>query len=396
MKSKLDEDIVHKETEGILEKKEDSERKGCVHRLKGVVAGFGAVLFYVSSGTCVQLLNRRIPDFELNTIRSSVSLFAYSSYLVMTRKWPVVPRDMLAVTLVYILASFLNSLGYYTAVSLLPAACEVSLQNTITVLAGLVLFSVFWKERITLRKLVCAALCIVGVVMVVQPKFVSLCGTDNTTVFTEELNNVFNATNVSLNHVNYTMDHVTDSTPKGILGELNGSTSFSSFNGSTRGNNNCTKPDSLLGKIVGFIVAIIAGVMLSVCVLITIRNPCITENMLQVLFWTFMMSTVISAVVMFALETPVLPGNVFDTVLVTIIIIIIIIYFIRLSYICRVSFESCYSDANFATCLHNDRIGITLRPYWSVYYVVGKPVMYTLPLVMCLTIHGFIILVCCY
>ena len=113
------------------------------------------------------------------------------------------------------------------------------------------------------------------------------------------------------------MDHVTDSTPKGILGELYGSTSFSSFNGSTRGNNNCTQPDSLLRKIVGFIVAIIAGVMLSVCVLITIRNPGITENILQVLFWTFMMSTFISAMVMLAMETPVLPGNVFDTVMVT-------------------------------------------------------------------------------
>ena len=221
-------------------------------------------------------------------------------------------------TLAYILSSFLNSLGYYTAVSLLPAACEVSLQNTITVLAGLVLFSVFWKERINLWKLVCAALCIVGVVMVVQPKFMNLCSTDNTMVLTEELNNV-NATNVnlSLNHVNYKMDHVTDSTPKGILGELYESTSFSSFNGSTGGNNSCTQPDSLLGKIVGFIVAIIAGVMLSLCVLITIRNPCITENILQVLFLMFMMSTFISAMVMLAMETPVLPSNVFDTVMVT-------------------------------------------------------------------------------
>ena len=106
MKSKIDEDIGHKETEGILEKKEDSERKGCIHRFKGVVAAFGAVMFYVSSGTCVQLLNRRIPDFELNTIRSAVSLLAYSSYLLITGKWPVVPRDMLAVTLAYVLSSF--------------------------------------------------------------------------------------------------------------------------------------------------------------------------------------------------------------------------------------------------------------------------------------------------
>ena len=44
-------------------------------------------------------------------------------------------------------------------------------------------------------------------------------------------------------------------------------------------------------------------------------------------------------------------------------------------------------------CLHNGRIGITLRPYWSVNYVVGKPVTYTLPLAICLTFHGFIILV---
>ena len=161
-----------------------------------------------------------------------------------------------------------------------------------------------------------AALCIVGVVMVVQPKFASFSDIDNTTVLTEELNNV-NATNVSLNHVNYTMDHVTESTPKELLGELYGSTSVSFFNASTRGNNNRIQPDSLLRKIVGFIVAFGAGVMLSVCVLITIRNPGITENILQVLFWTFMMSTVISTVIMFALETPVLPGNVFDAVMVT-------------------------------------------------------------------------------
>ena len=87
MKSKHDEDIVHKETEGILEKKEDSERKECVHRFKGIVTGFGAVIFYVSSGMCVQLLNRWILDFILNTIRSAVSLLAYSSYLLITGKW---------------------------------------------------------------------------------------------------------------------------------------------------------------------------------------------------------------------------------------------------------------------------------------------------------------------
>ena len=60
------------ETDGLLEEKDNLQRTGFFHKFKGVIAAFGAVLFYVSSGTSVQLLNRRIPDFELNTIRSVI------------------------------------------------------------------------------------------------------------------------------------------------------------------------------------------------------------------------------------------------------------------------------------------------------------------------------------
>ena len=66
-----------------------------------------------------------------------------------------------------------------------------------------------------------------------------------------------------------------------------------------------------------------------------------------------------------------------------IIIIIIIIIFIQLSYICHVSFYACYTDANFAILSVQQLKRNHPETYWSVYSVVGKPVYYALPLVIC-------------
>ena len=289
------------ETDGLLEGKDDSQRTGFIHKLKGVIAAFGAVLFYVCSGTSVQLLNRRIPDFELNTIRSAVSLIVYSSYILITRKWPVVPRDMIAATVGYVIASFLTAFCYYAALSLLPAALEVSLQNSTSVIAGLFLFSVFWEEKTNLWKWICAVLCVVGVVMVTQPK-ICIYHSDNTMTLAEQLNNttrILNVTTESLNLVTYMVNPVTETTPDM---DLQGSTSVSLLNGTVAHDIISAaqemRSDRLLGQIAGFILAIVAGVSLSVSVLITKRNSYITENFLQVLFWTFMMSTLVSAAVM--------------------------------------------------------------------------------------------------
>ena len=72
-----------------------------------------------------------------------------------------------------------------------------------------------------------------------------------------------------------------------------------------------------------------------------------------------------------------------------IIIIIIIIFFIQLSYICRVSFNACYTDANFAILSVQQLKRNYPETYWSVYCVVGKPVRYALPLVICHTFPDF-------
>ena len=66
-----------------------------------------------------------------------------------------------------------------------------------------------------------------------------------------------------------------------------------------------------------------------------------------------------------------------------IVLIIIIIFFIQLSYICRVSFNACYTDANFAILSVQQLKRNHPETYWSVYCVVGKPVIFTLSLEIC-------------
>ena len=72
------------ETEGLLieESEEDNEdnkgRKRCLQSLKGVIATFAQVLLFTASATSVQLLERRIPDLELNTFRNAVPAVLYA------------------------------------------------------------------------------------------------------------------------------------------------------------------------------------------------------------------------------------------------------------------------------------------------------------------------------
>ena len=80
--------------------------KTYMQKMKGISAAFGCVLFYTSSAACVQLLERRIPDFELNTFRASVTLIFYSSYFLVTWKLPVVERSEIGATLLYMVTLF--------------------------------------------------------------------------------------------------------------------------------------------------------------------------------------------------------------------------------------------------------------------------------------------------
>ena len=65
----MEEELRTGERKDLLNKDDDCNEKGCVQSCKGIVAAVGSVALVSISGTCVQLLERRVPDLELNTFR---------------------------------------------------------------------------------------------------------------------------------------------------------------------------------------------------------------------------------------------------------------------------------------------------------------------------------------
>ena len=165
---------MNEETVVLLDEEEarDAENRKYFPLCSGITAAFGSAILFTSSATSVQLLERRIPDFELNILRFGVPLLFSFVYLVLSRKYPVIERGKIWTIIFYGFTIFIASFCYLVAVSLLPAALVVSLENASSIIASLVLFSLCWDERITVNKTLFTVLCIIGVAMVTQPKFI--------------------------------------------------------------------------------------------------------------------------------------------------------------------------------------------------------------------------------
>ena len=71
----------------------------------------------------------------------------------------------------------------------------------------------------------------------------------------------------------------------------------------------------MLHAIIGYTFPVIAGITLSLELLIIQRNPFLGDRHF---FWAFILYTLLAATLMLALETPVLPSNWFDVTMVTI------------------------------------------------------------------------------
>ena len=69
-------------------------------------------------------------------------------------------------------------------------------------------------------------------------------------------------------------------------------------------------------QIIGYGSAVLCGVTFDLDVLMVKRNPYFNEDKLEVIFWIYFTNTIYSTIFIFILETPALPSNWFDSVLV--------------------------------------------------------------------------------
>ena len=158
--------------DGEKEKKNLNQEKQEVNKSQKLIGLFALVLTVLTitaSATSVQLLERT--DFELNTFRTGTALLLGSLVVLYKREWPWIPRSEVAVVSLSSVLSFISSVCYYIAVSVLPLTSVESLQVASCISSGIQMFAFFLKERITVKRLLFAALCICGVILVTQPDF---------------------------------------------------------------------------------------------------------------------------------------------------------------------------------------------------------------------------------
>ncbi len=122
--------------------------------------------------TCVQLLERALPDWEVNISRN-VGIFACTAVVVRVRAIPVFvehPRD---IPLVALSAFCTISTSYLCIVSVdvLPLSVIYSTSASFSLILGTIIYRVVLKEDITVVKCLSTVLCIGGILATVQPDF---------------------------------------------------------------------------------------------------------------------------------------------------------------------------------------------------------------------------------
>ena len=274
-------DDEHMEGKALLDElhedensKDETRKQG--NTLKGILSAFIYVFLSCISAISVQLIGKRVPAFELNAFRCGMPLVLYCLIAaIFIRKWPIVARTEIVSTGVISFLHFLQSIAHYAAFAILPVASVKCVSLTTQIVTGVVFFSLFWSETLDLVKISAALICITGIVLVMQPDF----------IFTKDtLKTCLNCTKNS-------------TLPPNMEPEL-------------RHNHEWTL------DVLGYILPVIGGTAFTLDILVLKKRPYLTENMVQVLFWSFAVNTAISTIIMFVVEEPGLPATWYDVSLV--------------------------------------------------------------------------------
>ena len=266
--------ISNNERESLLK-----DNRKCPDQLKGTLVAFLVVFKYAASGVSVQLLERRIPDLELNAIRNGGACILYWIVLLLGGRYPYVPRRIFGGLAVYTLVTTMCSAIIFISMAMVPVSAAQSLQQTAQIISGILLFALILKEKITVRILLSSLLCIAGIMLVIQPDFlfpqIDLSES-------ESLNGTLLFTNTTEN------TKVTDS---GFFGY---------------------QLDHNKSQVIGRVIAAISGIFVTLDVVVTKYNTSFAEYLFEIPFFALFAGTLLSTIGMLILETPTLPNNWMD------------------------------------------------------------------------------------
>ena len=160
-------DDENEEKQNLMEDKEESLK--WVPRLKGVGAMVCYVLAASVSAVCVQMLERSIPDFELNAMRCGLPWICMTIYFIVKREIPKVLKENWLPVLLFSIVSNLVTIGLYVSVTLAPLATTECIMMSSVVFSGFLAYTLCNRERIRWDSLVVTPFCIAGLFLVLQP-----------------------------------------------------------------------------------------------------------------------------------------------------------------------------------------------------------------------------------
>ena len=265
----------------------ESNEKAYLKKATGVIAVSLAILLFSSSATCVQLLERRIPDLELNAFRSGIPLLLYTTGLLIMRRWPVIDRSKIAATLAYSLGISCAGLSQFVAVSFLPAAAAFCVCCTSGIVCGIFIFALCRNETVTLKKVMFAGLCVCGAILIIQPWMQLEVYNENGTTEKENLYTL-NKTLCSLENPSPKINDEIGTTSESdiIPCEQNGSQSLKRPQINNKGTlGQKSSSVRLVSVIVGYSAAVSHGIFLGLYVLVLKKYPYLNQHPLDTLFW---------------------------------------------------------------------------------------------------------------
>ena len=256
-------------------------RSNKISTVKGIAAMLGFTFMAAISRICVQMLEKTVPDFELNTIRCGSYVVCMALYFAVTKTWPTVKRENW--TSVGLLAIFSNlcTLTLFIAVTMIPLTSFESVFVTSQAVTSLIIFRLINKETTTWEKLLGVPVCSAGVILVLQPPF----------IFGGQ-----HHSDISTSLTNYTE-------------QSSGYDTISPEGGAT---------STITPVVIGYILSVATGLSNNMISSVTkyYSEFYTNENIIISLAWATLFGTIFSAVVMLSVEEPTFPTNIRDLALV--------------------------------------------------------------------------------
>ena len=126
---------------------EPTKGKEWLTTLKGIAVTLCYIILGTASKTCLQALDRSIPDFELNAIRCGFSAVFMGSYFAARRKFPRIAETNFKLLVFFTILTNLKTLASCTSVTFVPMASAECTYVTAMVLSGMVIYTFCNGER---------------------------------------------------------------------------------------------------------------------------------------------------------------------------------------------------------------------------------------------------------